>query len=82
MNGKFYQNWFARANKEFPRTGGWKKALSKARTREAMVYSDKKVDLSNKQRETSGSDFFRGTEAKSITKGSPFAAKGFGIQIH
>lgn len=40
MRGKFYKNWFVRADQEFPKTSGWGEALLRARTKDKMFYSD------------------------------------------
>lgn len=40
MQGKYYVNWLTRANKEFPKTEGWGKALAQERTGQDIWYSD------------------------------------------
>jgi hypothetical protein len=48
LNGKhitapFYENWFKRANREFPKTSGWGHALQQGRSIENMIYSDSQI---------------------------------------
>lgn len=47
IKSKNYENWFVKANRQFPKMVGWGTALLKARTDDSVLYSDTSADANS-----------------------------------